>query len=439
MKKQLSALLAIAVILLAGCAPRLRFSEPKRAFKNVKIAEGKPNEGLGPCEPSIAVSPKNPQNVAAGAILNRYYWSNDAGQTWSTGDLKSTYGVFGDPVLTADAQGNFYYLHLSDTMQKGWAHPRLLDRIVIQKSTDGGRNYDAGTFTGLAHPKDQDKPWVITDPRNEDVHITWTEFDLYNSKKPEDRSRILYSKSADGGKIWSKPLAINELSGDCLDDDLTTEGAVPAVGPNGEVYAAWSFDNKIWFDRSLDGGKTWLEKDVLAAEQPGGWAIEIPGIGRMNGMPVTVCDLSNGPNRGHIYINWSDQRAGADDTDIFFVKSTDGGKTWSKTQKINNDRSHRHQFLNWLAIDQSTGFLYSVFYDRRAYKKDPLLTDVTIAVSKNGGKNWKNHRVSDSPFAPSDMIFFGDYNNISAAGGIVRPIWTRYEGGVLSVWTAIFE
>lgn len=439
MKKQISLLLAIAVILMAGCSPRLRFSEPNRAFKNVKIAEAKAFEGLGPCEPSIAVNPKNPQNMAAGAILDRYYWSNDGGLNWSAGKLKSTFGVFGDPVLTADAQGNFYYLHLSDTLGKGWAHPRLLDRIVIQKSTDGGQNYDPGTFTGLAHPKDQDKPWVIADPRNEDVHITWTEFDLYNSKKEEDRSRILYSKSPDGGKNWSKPLNISELEGDCLDDDFTPEGAVPAVGPNGEIYVAWAFDGKIWFDRSLDGGKTWLEKDIVAAQQAGGWEFIIPGVNRTNGMPVTVCDLSNGPNRGTIYINWADQRAGESDTDIYLTKSSDSGKTWSAPKKINSDRSKKQQFMTWLVIDQSTGFLYTVFYDRRAYKKDPLLTDVVIAVSKNGGKKWKNYRISESPFAPSENVFFGDYSNISAAGGIVRPIWTRCEDGVLSIWTAIFD
>jgi hypothetical protein len=426
------------LVFLSNCAQKLRFSDPNTTFLNVKIAEENPNDGYGPCEPSIAVSLKNPQNVAAGAILDRYYWSNDGGKTWENNQLKSRFGVFGDPVLVPDSDGNFYYLHLSDTLGKGWADDRLMDRIVIQKSTDGGKNYDLGSATGFAHPKDQDKPWAITDPKTGAVYVTWTEFDLYNSKQPTDHSRILFSGSKDGGKTWSNPLIISELEGDCLDQDLTTEGAVPAVGPNGEIYVSWSFDSKIWFDKSLDGGKTWLEKDIILAEQPGGWSFEIPGLNRTNGMPVTVCDLSNGPNRGTIYVNWSDQRAGISDTDIFLAKSADGGKTWSKSQKINTDKSHRQQFLNWLAIDQTTGFLYSVFYDRRSHKNS-LKTDVVIAVSKNGGKKWKNYRVSDAPFEPLEGTFFGDYSGISAHGGIIRPIWTRFDGGKLSIWTAIFE
>ena len=43
------------------------------------------------------------------------------------------------------------------------------------------------------------------------------------------------------------------------------------------------------------------------------------------------------------------------------------------------------------------------------------------------------------PFVPSEEGFFGDYNNISAYGGRVRPIWTRNEQGVQSIWTALME
>jgi prepilin-type processing-associated H-X9-DG protein len=36
-------------------------------------------------------------------------------------------------------------------------------------------------------------------------------------------------------------------------------------------------------------------------------------------------------------------------------------------------------------------------------------------------------------------VFFGDYNNITAVDGHVRPIWTREVDGVLSVWTALLD
>ncbi|MBK7936399.1 MAG: exo-alpha-sialidase [Lewinellaceae bacterium] len=406
-------------------------------FKNVLIGETTDENPYGPCEPTICVNPKDPRQVAAGAIMHSYYWSADGGHTWENKKLTSSSGVFGDPVIIADWLGNFYYAHLSDPEGRAWGSEKLLDRIVIQKSSDGGKTYDDGSWCGLQHPKDQDKHWLCADPRTGHLLCTWTEFDKYDSKMPEDRSRILFSQSADGGKTWSEALKINQFEGDCLDDDNTTEGAVPAFGPNGEIYVTWAWEDKIWFDRSTDGGKTWLEKDITVAKQPCGWSLNIPGIQRCNGMPVLVCDLSNGPHRGTLYVNWADQRKGAQDTDIWVAKSTDGGNTWSKPIRVNNDRPGKQQFFTWMAVDQVTGYLYAVFYDRRAY--DDNRTDVYLAVSRDGGQSFANQKISESPFVPNSLVFFGDYNHISAHDGVVRPIWTRLEKNALSVWTAILD
>lgn len=432
-----------AALLWSGCASSQKKaaqtaqSYPK-TFENVLIAQAQRGTGSGPCEPSIAINPNNTQNIAAGAILDRYYWSNDAGKTWSSGTLKSSSGVFGDPVLLADWSGNFYYAHLSDPDGKGWASPRLLDRIVIQKSTDGGMTYDDGSWCGLRHPKDQDKPWLCADPKTGHIACTWTEFDKYGSRELEkDFSRILFSQSTDGGKSWSEAIAINQFDGNCIDSDDTPEGAVPAYGPKGEIYVAWSYNEKIWFDRSTDGGKTWLDQDIVAAEQPGGWDIEIEDIGRANVMPVLVCDLSPTPSRGTLYLCWGDQRNGELDTDIFMAKSVDGGNTWSKSVRVNDDKKGRQQFFPWVAVDQVTGHLYVVFYDRRNHPDGH--TDVYVAVSTNGGETFTNLKVSKEPFKPQTGVFFGDYNHIAAHNGIVRPIWTRMDKGALSVWTALLD
>ena len=175
----------------------------------------------------------------------------------------------------------------------------------------------------------------------------------------------------------------------------------------------------------------------MVTDQPGGWSFDIPGITRCNGMPVLVCDLSNGPHRGTLYLNWSDQRNGTGDTDVWLARSTDGGRTWSAPQRVNDDKKGRQQFLTWLAVDQTTGHLYTVFYDRRAY--DDERTDVYLAVSRDGGQSFENMKISESPFDPVSFIFFGDYNHISAHAGMVRPIWTRLENNVLSVWTALID
>lgn len=404
-------------------------------YKNVKIGESAPMR-RGICEPSISINKKDPNNVTAGAILDKVFYSNDGGLTWTGDTLKSSYGVWGDPVLISDFEGNQYFFHLSDPTGKNWKSEEILDRIVCQKSTDGGKTWNDGSYMGLDHPKDQDKQWVAVDPNNNNLYTTWTQFDKYGSKDTADKTNILFSMSTDRGESWSEAVQINELSGNCLDGDSTTEGAVPAVGPDGEVYVAWAFNEKIYFNSSLDGGKTWSKTNVEITDQPGGWDIDVPGLQRANGMPVTVCDVSNGPHRGTIYVNWVDDRKGH--YDVWFSKSTDKGKSWSKPKKINDDKGKADQFFTWISCDPVTGYLYTVFYDRRDL--DGLQTNVYMAYSIDGGKHWTNERINKKTFTPNPLVFFGDYNHIDAYNGMVRPIWTQMAAdGGMSIWTAIIN
>ncbi|MBT8378969.1 MAG: T9SS type A sorting domain-containing protein, partial [Ignavibacteria bacterium] len=244
---------------------------------------------------------------------------------------------------------------------------------------------------------------------------------------------IRFSKSTNEGETWSDAITISDISGNCIDDDLTTEGAVPCIGPNGEIYVSWAGPEGIVFDKSTDGGATW-GTDVFVNSMPGGWAFNVSGISRCNGMPITMCDLSGSPYNGHIFIVWSDQRNGATNTDIFMSKSTDAGETWSPQLKINDDNTARHQFFVWSDIDQSTGHIWCAFYDRR--NTTGVDTDVFVAKSTDGGATFENFKVSESSFTPTSSIFFGDYTNIAAWNGKIYPIWMRLHNSQLSVWVA---
>jgi Neuraminidase (sialidase) len=134
-------------------------------------------------------------------------------------------------------------------------------------------------------------------------------------------------------------------------------------------------------------------------------------------------------------VNWADQRNGKDNTDIWLKKSTDGGKTWSTDIKVNADNSDRHQFLSWITVDPSTGYLYVVYYDRR--KTVGNQTDVYLSVSKDGGSTFKDYKINTTSFLPNDEVFFGDYTNISAQNGVIRPIWTQLENREITLYTAI--
>jgi len=404
--------------------------------QNVLIGESSLLLGRGYCEPSITINPQNPANVVAACILDKVFYSNDSGKTWQEDELESPYGVWGDPVLLSDTAGNHYYFHLSDPTGENWSSEEILDRIVAQKSIDGGKTWSEGTYMGLNHPKDQDKHWVALDPNNNNIYTTWTQFDDYGSEDSTAQSNILFSRSTDAGETWSEALQINQIPGTCRDDDSTTEGAVPAVGPDGTIYVSWALNEKLYFDRSSDGGKTWLAEDKIVAEQPGGWDIDVYGISRANGMPVTVCDLSDSEYSGRLYINWVDDRNG--NYDVWVISSDDDGDTWTEALRINDDLDSADQFFSWLCVDQSNGSLYAVFYDRRGLE-GLLETDVYLASSQDGGKTWKNEKINEETFRTIPAVFFGDYNHISAHNGMVRPIWTAIYGGRMGIYTSLLQ
>jgi hypothetical protein len=416
----------VAIVLFEGLPTHLRAQYPP----NIQVS----NNGS---EVTIAINPANPLNLAAGANINRYFYSTNGGLNWTQGTLTSSFGVWGDPCVVFDAVGNLYYGHLSNPPSPGY----WIDRIVVQKSTNGGASWNNGVGIGFNPPRrNQDKEWLAVDmtssPYRNNVYVAWTEFDSYGSSNPADSSRILFSRSTDFGDTWSTPIRLSDRAGDCIDEDNTVEGAVPAVGPNGEVYTAWSGPLGIMFDKSTDGGVT-FGTDIFVSDQPGGWDYAVPGIYRCNGLPITACDVSNSPYRGTIYVNWSDQRNGTSNTDVFVAKSTDSGETWSNAIRVNNDTTTRHQFFTWMTIDQTTGYLYLAFYDRRNTAGN--VTDVYVARSTDGGETFENFRVNETSFTPSSSVFFGDYINIAALNRKVYPIWMRMDGSSLSVWTALIN
>ncbi len=392
-----------------------------------------------PEEVSIAINPLNPDNIIAGSNLRYYYYSFDGGRTWVQEELPS--GTWGDPCVIFDKTGRAYIANL----RYGW------DAILLRYSDDGGKTWSAGTKLygpssgdaragSLFNSSLQDKEWLIADmsdgPFGGNIYASWTDFTKYGSEDSKDSSVIVFARSTNRGESFEPFVRVSDKGGDAIDSDNTVEGAVPAVGPEGEVYLCWAGPEGLYFDRSFDGGATW-GTDRVISDMPGGWDIEVSGISRSNGLPVTIADVSNTATRGTVYINWVDQRNG--DTDVFILASTDKGASWRGPVRVNNDelRNGKAQFFTWATIDQVTGELLIVFYDRRSYETDS--TDVYLARSVDGGRTFSNERISEAAFYPSPMVFFGDYNGISAHDGRVRPIWTQLDQGQLSIHTCLID
>ncbi len=420
-------------------------------YENVTIIKSKVN-GIGPCEPTIYISRKSPNVMVASMVndktmqtsdtktrQNKIYLTRDYGKSWTSRMTMSKYGDFGDPNIIADNEGYFYYFHLSDPKKMGWEGDMVMDRIVCQRSKNG-KSWSKGTSIGHAPPKMHEKPWGAFDETSGRVFVVWTQYDKFASTNPQDSAHIMFSFSDDRGLSWTPSIRINQFGGNCAGDLQTPVGPKPTAGPQQDVYVTWANNEKIYFDRSTDGGISWLKDDIVVSDQPGGWRFNVPGFGKANGTPVNDCDISYGPYHGNIYVVWSDLRNGDANADVWISKSLDRGDTWSEPRRVNDDEvvmMGRHQCYSSMCVDPITGNIYVVFYDRRNYQD--TRTDVYLAVSSDGGETFTNEKISVAPFQPNPDVYMGDYIHISAYGGFVRPVWTSLDQGELSIMTAIID
>jgi hypothetical protein len=411
---------------------------------------------ISPAEVSIAINPKNPDNMIAASFQtghppkpragSYHYVTFDGGKTWKTvptPDSKNL--VQGDDVVAFSNDGIAYHAHLSFDGIRLARPPRAENGMIVNVSKDGGNTWTDGT-PAINHINTvipfEDKPGLVVDNATSsrskgNVYLAWTRFDVYGSSNPEHRSQIYFTRSTDQGQTFSMPFRISDTGGDCLDSDNTVEGAVPAVGPNGEVYVVWAGPLGLVMDKSLDGGLT-FGKDKVIGNMPGGWDFSVEGLDRANGMPVTGVDLSNGPNKGTLYVNWIDERNG--DQDVFVMSSRDGGETWSAPMRVNDDpvKNGKVQFFTWMAIDPADGSVNVIFYDRRDGKGTE--THLTLARSVDGGKTFVNHKVDLPAFSANPRLFFGDYSSISAYDGRVVPVFMHFvDDGRLAISVALYR
>lgn len=426
---------------------------PASAQQIVRITEP---DAINPAEVTIAINPKNPDNMIAASFQtgnppkpragSYHYVTFDGGKTWKTVSTPNPKNlVQGDDVLAFSNDGVAYHAHLSFDGIRLARPVRAENGMIVNVSKDGGNTWSDGT-PAINHVNTvtpfEDKPGLIVDnaPGSRfkgNVYLAWTRFDVYGSSSPEHHSQIYFTRSIDQGQTFSMPFRISDTGGDCLDSDNTVEGAVPSVGPNGEVYIAWAGPLGLVFDKSTDGGLT-FGKDKVIGDIPGGWDFGIEGLTRANGMPVTGVDLSDGPNKGTLYVNWIDARNG--DPDVFVMSSKNGGETWSAPVRVNDDalKNGKAQFFTWMAIDPADGSVNIVFYDRREGKDTQ--TGLTLARSVDGGRTFVNHKIDVPLFSANDRVFFGDYSSVSAIGGRVVPVFMHFvNNNNLAVSVALFR
>ena len=292
-------------------------------------------------ETYITLDPARPKRLAGGSneifrLPMRGYFSGDGGATWGGVDLplpvaKGNGVNFGsDPTLAFDSSGNVFYGYI--VVYVGNGNGINGSAVAVARSTDGGRTYPQFTVFSVEGGSGHfnDKPMITADANpasrfRDSVYIAW---DAATGGSSGGGVRL--ARSTDHGATFTT-VRVDDPGG-----PGRAIGAIPFVGPNGEVYVAWNdyAANTIAFNRSLDGGVTWGRQGVIAAKNLP-FDIAIPAEFSRGALVYPACDTdrSAGAHRGRLYCSWMDTTP-AGNTDIFWSSSDDGGRTYRILKRV---------------------------------------------------------------------------------------------------------
>jgi PKD repeat protein len=291
--------------------------------------------------------------------------STDGGRSFSAQRASPIPGqIFGTPDATFGINGEL--LFVSTPTYDGI--PRLA------RSTDGGETF-AQAYAVWKQFQAQDPRLAVDTSTSSayrgNVYVTAYDypFDYYGGTD--------FSRSTDGGKTFSDPPAR-------VDDYV--RAAAPVIAPNGSVFiAAMTWDNSAGVSRpairiSTDGGRSFGPDRAVA---PVPWTASSLGIAADSYGVI------------HIVFDASPPDSKSDRSDVFYVRSTDGGISFSEPRRLNDDGGTTSQTGPSIAAGPR-GLLAVKWFDRRNDSASDILSDVYMAISADGGLSFgRNLRVTD--------------------------------------------
>jgi hypothetical protein len=423
----------------------------------------------------IHVSPSGPGLVVDQVMISGYAASNDGGVTWTKGfmpPIPSGGVTYGDPSIGVDRWGNFYFASLSATAAHG--------AIQVNKSTDGGTTWSAGVL--VQEDDASDKEWLAVGPdpavkSRDNVYVTWTSFQA-------SACELRFGRSTDGGATFTaKTIYVPTSNANPTYPQNCLTFSNPVVDPiTGYLYVPFlHFSNAdqdfVQMMISKDGGDTFSfatfnvagapDTTVMPVTQPG----ELTSCGTNNvratihtsfnagagqfGLPryVNASRMTLQPaaaaRNDVVYLAWSNSESlsygAAASTDVWFVRSSDGGQTWSQPTVVNpSGTTDTQHVLPALAIDKDSNDVHISYYTQHSNGT----MDLDMANSHDGGATFpanRTVRVTSTSFnlEPSNIPLsnapnysatnfdrqiavcyaLGEYQSVTTANGAVYSAW----------------
>ena len=202
---------------------------------------------------------------------------------------------------------------------KRFTNPSTYDfTLAAYASFDGGESWTEAPPLALLGNPDPNKRWSgISDPviawdNAGGCYLVALPFPGHGS--PFETLGIAVYKSTDGGRTWGAPNFIHPNTTSVDDKQWAASDRNPGSRWYGNVYIAWDNGSQLAFARTTNHGATWTG----AGTQPVGAPLAFDSFSPS----IAVTD------DGSIYVFWI---AGSS---IKFVKSTNGGNTFSSPQVV---------------------------------------------------------------------------------------------------------
>lgn len=284
-------------------------------------------------------------------------------------------------------------------------------------------------------------------PHRNNLYVSSTQFECIPACY--GGTRVVVASSGDGGTTWQTSTLMpwqptsagDEFSALAVGKDGTvylTWQYCPSTGfgqnecSNSKAY--------IVFSKSIDGGKTWSKQKLIAQVTLATGGCTCGQVGTLPGTKIGVPDTpavgidnSTGAHAGYLYVvmyNWTGTYM-----QVQVVHSKDGGNTWSKPVPVAPATATHDQFFPWLSVS-STGAVGVSWLDRR---NDPanLSYQAFATVSTNGGKtfgtNWELTTAFSNPLNDgSGGTFLGNYTGNTWVGNTLYAAWMDTSNGITS-------
>src|SRR6266478_5456523 len=325
-------------------------------------------------ETYTTANPDNPQQIVV-AYNDSRCWpastnisgasvSTDGGTTFTRLTQASGCGpfnnTFGDPVIL--------YNKPTSTWFTVWIDANGSCTLGGYKSTTPWDPNSWGTHF-CVHSNggdDRESGWAdnnTSSPHFGNMYVSWNDFNFPNAD-------IFVSRSTDNGLTWGS--AVQVSSGGVFIRNVQITGDMSG---NGDVYIAGMDEGGGGFPhndinhifRSTDGGSTWTHT-YTGPSFPG------PGVTAVGYFAQMFSDdggfwRHEGWGEPAAFNNvvslvYAQHGAGADPGDVYYIRSTDSGVTFSAPFKLNTDSTTRPQWQPNLSVSPA-GTLFATWYDAR--------------------------------------------------------------------------